>query len=117
MKKYLLDTALLSALLFGRTGAVNLVQPWLASREAVTSILVYGEVNEYIQGNPNYVQFHDLLLELLKEIPAVFITYPIILPAEKKEDVPEGETPEPEKPLNSMKPIWARPPAEVTQEE
>jgi molecular chaperone HtpG len=48
---------------------------------------------------------------------ADFITYPILLPAEKKEEVPEGETPEPEKPLNSMKPIWARPPAEVTQEE
>ncbi|HEX2206913.1 MAG TPA: molecular chaperone HtpG [Longimicrobium sp.] len=48
---------------------------------------------------------------------ADFITYPILLPAEKKEEVPEGETPEPEKPLNSMKPIWARPPSEVTQEE
>lgn len=48
---------------------------------------------------------------------ADFITYPVILPAEKPEEVPEGETPEPEKPLNSMKPIWARPPAEVTKEE
>ncbi len=34
---------------------------------------------------------------------ADFITYPILLPAEK--------------PLNSMKPIWARPPSEVTKEE
>jgi len=48
---------------------------------------------------------------------ADFITYPVILPAEKPEEVPEGETPEPEKPLNSMKPIWARPPAEVSKEE
>jgi molecular chaperone HtpG len=48
---------------------------------------------------------------------ADFITYPIILPAEKPEEVPEGETPEPEKPINSMKPIWSRPPSEVTQEE
>jgi molecular chaperone HtpG len=48
---------------------------------------------------------------------ADFITYPILLPAEKPEEVPEGETPQPEKPLNSMKPIWARPPSEVTQEE
>ncbi|HEX2202677.1 MAG TPA: molecular chaperone HtpG [Longimicrobium sp.] len=48
---------------------------------------------------------------------ADFITYPILLPAEKPEEVPEGETPQPERPLNSMKPIWARPPAEVSKEE
>jgi molecular chaperone HtpG len=48
---------------------------------------------------------------------ADFIPYPVLLPAEKPEEVPEGETPEPEKPLNSMKPIWTRPPAEVTKEE
>lgn len=48
---------------------------------------------------------------------ADFITYPILLPAEKPEEVPEGETPQPERALNSMKPIWARPPAEVTKEE
>ncbi|HEX8692529.1 MAG TPA: molecular chaperone HtpG [Longimicrobium sp.] len=48
---------------------------------------------------------------------ADFITYPILLPAEKPEEVPEGETPEPERPLNSMQPIWTRPPAEVTKEE
>lgn len=48
---------------------------------------------------------------------ADFITYPILLPAEAPEEVPEGETPEPEKPLNSMKPIWSRPPSEVTKEE
>ena len=48
---------------------------------------------------------------------ADFITYPILLPAERPDEVPEGETPEPERPLNSMKPIWARPPAEVTKEE
>jgi len=48
---------------------------------------------------------------------ADFIPYPVLLPAEKPDEVPEGETPEPEKPLNSMKPIWTRPPAEVTKEE
>jgi molecular chaperone HtpG len=48
---------------------------------------------------------------------ADFIAYPIILPAEKPSEVPEGETPEPEKPVNSQKPIWSRPPAEVTKEE
>jgi molecular chaperone HtpG len=45
---------------------------------------------------------------------ADFITYPVLLPPEAPA---EGETAEEEKPLNSMKPIWARPPAEVTKEE
>ena len=57
------------------------------------------------------------VLQRLVRQHADFITYPILLPAEKPDEVPEGETPEPEKPLNSMKPIWARPPAEVTTEE
>jgi len=57
------------------------------------------------------------VLQRLVRQHADFITYPILLPAEKPEEVPEGETPEPEKPLNSMKPIWARPQAEVTKEE
>jgi molecular chaperone HtpG len=57
------------------------------------------------------------VLQRLVRQHADFITYPILLPAETPEEVPEGETPEPEKPLNSMKPIWARPPAEVSKEE
>ncbi|MBV9109156.1 MAG: molecular chaperone HtpG [Gemmatimonadetes bacterium] len=57
------------------------------------------------------------VLQRLVRQHADFITYPVILPAEKPEEVPEGETPEPEKPLNSMKPIWSRPPSEVTKEE
>jgi molecular chaperone HtpG len=45
---------------------------------------------------------------------ADFITYPIVLPGEKTEELADpGE----EKPLNSMKPIWARPPSEVSAEE
>jgi molecular chaperone HtpG len=57
------------------------------------------------------------VLQRLVRQHADFITYPVLLPAEKPEEVPEGETPEPEKPLNSMKPIWSRPPSEVTKEE
>ncbi|HEU4562450.1 MAG TPA: molecular chaperone HtpG [Longimicrobium sp.] len=57
------------------------------------------------------------VLKRLVRQHADFITYPIILPAEKPEEVPEGETPESEKPINSMKPIWSRSPSEVTKEE
>jgi predicted nucleic acid-binding protein len=78
VRRHLLDTPLLAAYLFNRPHAVALISPWIRQREAATSILVYGEVNEYIQGNPNYVVFHARLLELLQEIPPLFLTYPIM---------------------------------------
>jgi len=78
MRRHLVDTPLLAAYLFNRPLAVALISPWIQQREVATSILVYGEVNEYIQGNPNYVVLHARLLELLEEIPPFFLTYPIM---------------------------------------
>ena len=78
MRRQLLDTPLLAAYLFNRPAAVALISPWIQNREAATSILVYGEVHEYILGNPNYARLHARLLELLEEIPPFFITYPIM---------------------------------------
>lgn len=48
MIKYLLDTTPLAAYLFGRQKAVALLAPWIQNHEVATSILVYGEVNEYL---------------------------------------------------------------------
>jgi predicted nucleic acid-binding protein len=78
MRRQLLDTPLLAAYLFNRPRAVALVSPWIQKREVATSILVYGEVHEYIQGHHNYAVLHARLLELLEEIPPFFITYPIM---------------------------------------
>ncbi len=78
MRRHLLDTPLLAAYLFNRPAAVALISPWIQQRECATSILVYGEVNEYIQGRPNYADLHARLLELLEEIPPFFLTYPIM---------------------------------------
>ena len=78
MRRYLLDTPMLSAYLLSRPAALSLVTPWIQNGEAATSILVYGEVNEYIRGRADYPQLHAQLLELLKEIPPFFVTYPIM---------------------------------------
>ncbi len=50
MRRYLLDTAPLAALLHGRPGAVELIRPWLTRHEVTTILLVYGEVLEYLMG-------------------------------------------------------------------
>ena len=78
MRRFLLDTPMVSAYLLSRPVALRLINPWIQNREAATSILVYGEVNEYIRGRPDYPQLHAQLIELLKEITPFFITYPIM---------------------------------------
>ena len=78
MRRYLLDAPILSALLLRRPVAVQLVTPWIRSREAATSILVYGEVNEYILGLPDYQQLHAQLRAFLAEITPFLLTYPIM---------------------------------------
>jgi predicted nucleic acid-binding protein len=78
VRRYLLDTPTVSAYLLSRPVALSLVTPWIQNGEATTSILVYGEVNEYIRGRADYPQLHAQLLELLREIPPFFITYPIM---------------------------------------
>src|SRR6266540_2352205 len=78
MRRHLLDTPLISALLLNRPAAVALVTPWIENGEVATSILVYGEVNEYIRGRSDYEALHTRLLDLLKGIPPLFLTYPIM---------------------------------------
>jgi len=78
MRRYLLDTPMVSAYLLSRPAALGLVGPWIEHGEVATSILVYGEVNEYIRGREDYPQLHAQLVDLLKEIPPFFVTYPIM---------------------------------------
>jgi predicted nucleic acid-binding protein len=78
VRLYLLDAGPLAALLLDRPAAVALCTPWLANREAATSILVYGEVFEYIQGMPNFERHRTGLRELLRGVPPHFLTYRIL---------------------------------------
>ena len=78
MRRYLLDTAPLAALLHRRPAAVSLISPWLVKQEAATSILVYAEVVEYIKGLPDFSRRHANLHTLLGAVYPFFLTYRIL---------------------------------------
>ena len=76
--RYLLDAAPLTALLHGRVGATSLMQPWVQNDEAVTSILVYGEVVERIRPRATYATDLQGLHRLLRGIRPLVLTRPIL---------------------------------------
>jgi hypothetical protein len=75
MKRYLLDTAPLTAYLQKREPAVQLIQPFIKAHTVATSIIVYAEVVEYIKSLPNVTQRHYDLQQLLREIYPYFLIY------------------------------------------
>ena len=78
MRRYLLDSAPLAALLHARPAAVTLMRPRLVQHEAATSILVYGEVVEYLQGQADLPRHQEALRTLLREVYPYFLTFPIL---------------------------------------
>ena len=49
MRRYLIDTSVLAAYLFNRQTITDLLTPWITDRQAATTILVYGEIIEYLR--------------------------------------------------------------------
>lgn len=79
MRLYLLDTPLVSGYLQGRQGALALINPWIVRDEVVTSILVYGEVIEYLKSRPSFPAHRTQLLDLLNDaIEPYFLSYEIL---------------------------------------
>jgi predicted nucleic acid-binding protein len=78
MRRYLLDTGPLGAYLQGREPAVDLIVPWIRRGEAATSILVYGEIIEYIKSLHDYPTKYMGLRGLLGAIYPYFLTYSIL---------------------------------------
>ena len=78
MKKYLLDTSLVAGYLLARTKAIDIVSPLIETEEAATSILVYGEVVEYVKGFTAFAAYRDSLQALLEQIDPYPLTYPIL---------------------------------------
>ena len=78
MRRYLLDTTPLAAFLFGREPVVTLITPWLDSHEVATSVLVYGEIIEYLMGQSNFRERQAELRRLLREITPLFPSYSVL---------------------------------------
>jgi len=78
MRKYLLDTPFVAALLNNCAGAVSLATPWIAANEAATSVLVYAEAIEYIKPSQRYAQHYSALRNLLAGVYPYFLTLPIL---------------------------------------
>src|SRR5438270_10576091 len=80
MKGYLLDTSLVAAFLHGRPSILTLIEPLVKKRQAATSLLVYGEVMEYLKGLPTFLEYKARLQQLftLKQITPYPLTYPIL---------------------------------------
>jgi predicted nucleic acid-binding protein len=78
MRRYLLDTSPLAALLLGRPAAVALITPWIERHEAATSILAYAEVVEYMKGRADFASRHAHLRTLLGEVYPYFLTYRLL---------------------------------------
>ncbi|MBI3979298.1 MAG: type II toxin-antitoxin system VapC family toxin [Chloroflexi bacterium] len=75
MRRYLADTTILTAYLYHRRPALNLLNPWIGRKEASTSIPVYGEMVEHLRGRADYLRHRDELRHLLKEVTPYFLTY------------------------------------------
>ena len=78
MRRYLIDTTPLAAFLFNRPAAISLMSPWIRNHEATTSILVYGEIVEYLRNRPDYSRRRDQFRVFLRDIYPYFLTYPIM---------------------------------------
>ena len=77
MKKYLLDTSVVAGYLLARTRAMQLVRPLLAQEEVATSILVYGEVAEYVKKFASFNAYKASFEALLEQIYPYPLTYAI----------------------------------------
>jgi predicted nucleic acid-binding protein len=68
MKRHLLDTGPLGAYLFNRHPIVETVSPWITAREVQTSILVYGELTEYLRAYSHPARHQTRLRRLMQTV-------------------------------------------------
>ena len=77
MRRYLLDSPILTGYLKGRK-VVTLVEPWVNHNEAATSLLVYGEISEYNKNFPDFARRQTELRALLQQVYPYGLSYLIL---------------------------------------
>jgi predicted nucleic acid-binding protein len=78
VSRYLLDSGPLAAYLSGRPDVRDMIDSWRSGFEATTSMLVYGEIIEYLKSRPNFPDRRDNLLRLLEDVIPFCLTYPVM---------------------------------------
>ena len=77
-QKYLLDTSVVAGYLLARNRAMQVVRPLLAREAAATSMLVYGEVAEYVKKFAPFRAYKSSLEVLLERVFLYLLTYAIL---------------------------------------
>lgn len=78
MRRFLFDTAPLTACLFARPIAQTLFRSWVAAEEVATSHVVYGETVEYLRGRADFVIRRNDLRVLLRSIKPYQLTNAVL---------------------------------------
>lgn len=78
MRQYLLDSNVLGGYLRGRRGALALAQSWIHNDEAATSIVVYGELCEYLKSFTDFPRHQAVLRTLLRKVHPYPLTYALL---------------------------------------
>jgi predicted nucleic acid-binding protein len=78
MRRYLVDTTPLAALLNNHPQALASLSPYLANRELATSVLVYGEVVESLKRHADFPRRRTALRALVRVVHPYLPTYSIM---------------------------------------
>lgn len=78
MSLVLFDTTPFSAVFHNRPGVAQVLLPWIAGRQAATSMLAYGELIERLKGFSEYSSYRGGLCSLLRIVQPYALTYAVL---------------------------------------
>ena len=78
MRQYLLDANIVGAYLQARPGALLLAQEGIHNDETATSIVVYGEIMEYLKGFKDFHRHQLALRTLFRKVYPYPLTYALL---------------------------------------